>query len=135
MPRLWKQFIQMTRTRCACETNERWLTAAAVNGVSDEDAICAKYGVTKIETVAEEYVACVGQWPMMTMISHAENQGKRERQRETERGTLQCIIDFFPPPWENFSMILRRHQGRARNGSQSASDQVTEGWRKRVSHL
>jgi len=24
------------------------------------DAICAKYGVTKIETVAEEYVACVG---------------------------------------------------------------------------
>lgn len=82
MPRLWKQFIQMTRTRCACETNERWLTAAAVNGVSDEDAICAKYGVTKIETVAEEYVACVGQLPMMTMISHAENQGKRERERE-----------------------------------------------------
>lgn len=91
----------MTRTRCACETNERWLTAAAVNGVSDEDAICAKYGVTKIETVAEEYVACVGQLPMMTMISHAENQGKRERERE--RGTLQCIIDFFPPPFGKIS--------------------------------
>jgi len=133
MPRLWKQFIQMTRTRCACETNERWLTAAAVNGVSDEDAICAKYGVTKIETVAEEYVACVGQLPMMTMISHAENQGKRERERERD---VAMYHRFFPPTfWENFSMILRRHQGRARNGSQSASDQVTEGWRKRVSHL
>lgn len=86
----------MTRTRCACETNEYWLTAA-VNGVSDEDAICAKYGVTKIETVAEEYVACVGQFPMMTSL--AENQGKRER----ERGTMQCIVDFPPPPFGEIS--------------------------------
>ena len=82
MPRLWKQLIQVTSTRCACETNEHWLTAAAVNEVSDEDAICAKYGVTKIETVAEEYVACVGQLPMMTSL--AENQ----------RGTMQCIIEI-----------------------------------------
>ena len=27
-----------------------------------EDTICAKYKVTKIETVQEEYVACVGRW-------------------------------------------------------------------------